>query len=768
MITRTIARKYFGEDAPIGKTLLINTIAEIQAAPGVPREAIAPFFGVHPMRVMAVLKDIPSNSHISAEIYAPGIAAFSPIAFEDRVPSPFAVSDLTYVKLRPDASIDSVRGRLKAFAERRYPNRFMWFKLMPLTGLHFSALEYGSTGSPRHDPAAGRPRRGHGCGAVGALIVLIAAINFVTLMTARATRRAVEVGVRKAVGASRRDLIVQFMGEALIYVLIAMLLAIALAEVTLPHFKRLPWVARLTFQYFADPTLAAGNPAGATLLIAALAGLYPALLLSSFRPAATLKGGGDAVGGLHTRAAGGWSWSSSRSWIGLIVMTGTIYRQTNFALHGALRLDSAQVLLIPTGCRSAFAQELAREPGVKAISCASAAAIRARRIQDHGHAAGPQGDLVPAGTGRRRLLRAAWPQALGRPLLFPRTQGEDMALDRPGPPPAGVQPPIVVNETGARQLGFGNPADAVGKSFAWTRWSAAAAPGAMPPARASRVIGVVPDFTLGSVREPVQATVYFVEPNAAPLLVAKLDGAKMPETMDAIARIWKRTERGRPVNPCVRGPGRAGALSGCHHAGDRAGDLLRARHLHRLPRPVRAGRLHHRAAHQGNSGVRKAMGAETSDIVRLLLWQFTKPVLWANLIAWPLAFWAMDHWLRGFAYRVDLPLWLFLAAAGSGGADRLGHCLQLMPSSSRVPSRRARCAMIERIAARTSICVLCAATLATAPTSAQSAPPAATEAPSSPPGRGNDEIVVEGKARPPDRGEVAGTGTAAERRQSQI
>jgi putative ABC transport system permease protein len=62
-------------------------------------------------------------------------------------------------------------------------------------------------------------------------------------------------------------------------------------------------------------------------------------------------------------------------------------------------------------------------------------------------------------------------------------------------------------------------------------------------------------------------------------------------------------------------------------------------------------------------GVRKAMGAETSDIVKLLLWQFTKPVLWANLIAWPLAFWAMDHWLRGFAYRVDLPLWLFAAAA---------------------------------------------------------------------------------------------------------
>lgn len=660
VITQRIARKYFGEDAPIGKTLSVGSTQAFQAVPGVPPEALALLQGAHPMRVLAVLKDIPPNSHMSAEIYAPGASAHSFLAFQDKVPSPFSVSTLTYMKLKPGVSADSLRERLKSFAERRYAGRFMWFKLAPLTDLHFSSMDYGTTGMPGILRPPGDRTVDAGIAIVGALIVAIAVINFVTLMTARATRRAVEVGVRKAVGASQRDLIVQFMGEALIYVLIAMLLAVALAELLLPHFSA--FLARdLAFPYLADPAVAA-TIIGATLLIAVLAGLYPALMLSSFRPAATLKGGAtQPAGSAGVRQA--LVVVQFAILIGLIVMTGTIYRQTDFALHGALRLDSEQVLLIPTACHSPFARELAGESGVKAISCASAPAMARAgsktvvTLPDRRNIALQQAP-IDAGFFELHGLKPA----AGR--FFSRSQGADMMLDRPGPPSPDIQPPIVLNEAGARQLGFGNPADAVGKSFAWTRWSAATEPGALPVARASRVIGIVPDFALGSVREPVQPTVYYVDPARAPLVVAKLDGARIPETLDAIARIWKRTEPGRPVDHVFE-------TQAVH-------ELYRDVIIQGIALAICAGLaiciaclgLFALAAFTTERrtkeiGVRKAMGAETADIVRLLLWQFTKPVLWANLIAWPLAFWAMDHWLRGFAYGVDLPLWLFIAAAGA-------------------------------------------------------------------------------------------------------
>jgi putative ABC transport system permease protein len=654
VITKRIARKYFGEDAPIGKTLSIGSARKLDAPPGYSPDVVAALEGVHPMRVMAVLEDIPTNSDLAAEIYAAGGGAHSFLAFEDKVPSPFAVSAFTYMKLKSGLSTASLNERLKGFAERRYPNRFMFFKAVPLAELHFSSFNTGMPGLLR--PPGDRTVDA-GIAAVGALIVLIAAINFVTLMTARATRRAVEVGVRKVVGANRRDLIIQFMGEAFIHVLIAMLLAVALAEVLLPHFNA--FLSReLAFRYLDDPAIAV-TIAIATLLIAGLAGFYPALLLSAFRPVATLKGGGpQQAGSVAVRQV--LVMVQFAILIGLIVMTSTIYRQTRFAMQDALRLDSEQVLMIPMACRSPLARELGREVGVKAISCTGAEALG--RADSKTMVTLPDRRVMPL---QQAPIDAGFFELHGlRPVagrFFSRDKGEDMMLDRPDIS-SEIQPSIVLNETGARQLGFGNPADAVGKSFAWTRWSAATRPGELPPPQSSRVIGIVPDFTLASVREPVQPTLYFVEPARAPLIVAKLDGARVPEVLDAVKRIWKRTEPSRPVDYIFESQAvqelyrdvitQGIALAICAGLAICIACLglfaLAAFTTERRTKEI---------------GVRKAMGAETSDIVKLLLWQFTKPVLWANLIAWPLAFWAMDHWLRGFAYRVDLPLWLFAAAA---------------------------------------------------------------------------------------------------------
>jgi putative ABC transport system permease protein len=657
VLTRQMARKYFGQDAPIGRTLMVDANPDV-GQQGVPPALAAVLGGLHPMRVMAVLKDMPPDSNLDVQIFAPAQASQSIVRVQDQAASPLSIGMTTYVKLKPGASVGAVRAGLPAFAERHYAappgiSARASFHLIPLSRLHFS--RQGISGAPAD---VMRPRGDRkvdaGVAAVGALIVIIAAINFITLMTARATRRAVEVGLRKAVGARRRDLVVQFMGEALIYVLIAMVIAIGLAELGLPRLNA--FLGRsLRFDYLGDPAIA-GVILGAAVLTAVLAGVYPALTLSSFRPAAALKGGANQPAGSaavrHVLVV-----VQFAILIGLIVMTGTIYRQTHFALNDALRLDDSQVLRIQAPCRSAFTEEVKRLPGTRALSCASGQALSIGRSTA----------LVTLPDGTSKWLQPA-PIDLGffemhglKPVagrFFSQARGEDMVLDR-AVAASATAPTLVLNETAARQLGFANPADAVGKTLQW-KWTGLISPTSLP----SRVIGIAPDFTLGSVREAIQPTIYLVEPARTGYVLAKLDGRAIPETLRALDTVWKGTGHDRPaayvfesqaVQDLYRDVITQGvALAVC--AG--LAILIACLGLFALAAFTTERRTK-------EIGVRKAMGAGPADVVRLLLWQFTKPVLWANLIAWPLAFWAMDRWLHGFAYRVDLPPWLFLSASAA-------------------------------------------------------------------------------------------------------
>ena len=178
----------------------------------------------------------------------------------------------------------------------------------------------------------------------------------------------------------------------------------------------------------------------------------------------------------------------------------------------------------------------------------------------------------------------------------------------------------------------------------------------------SEVIGVVPDFTLQSIRNQINPLIYYVDPGDGRFMVIKLRGRQIPETMRAIDQAWRTTGHDRPLPKAFES--------------QVVQDLYKDVVTQEIAIGVCAGLailiacvgLFALAAFTTERrtkeiGVRKAMGASTFDVVRLLIWQFTKPVLWANLVAWPIAFWAMDHWLHGFAYRVDLPPWLFLAAS---------------------------------------------------------------------------------------------------------
>jgi putative ABC transport system permease protein len=642
VLTRSIARKYFGRDAPLGELLQIDG---------------------QTYRVTAILKDLPSNTHLTAQIFVSGRAPAGPPALSEGDNNALSNTVATYVRLKPGASIGSVAAGAAAFLEARMPisktaglgrvDRALHF--VPLASIHLMPSTQGSFKPPADPVVIGA------IGLVGVLIVLVAAINFVTLMTARATRRAVEVGVRKAAGANRDDLIAQFMGEALVYVAIAAVLAISLAELLMPAVDVL-LQRKLTFDYLHDPAL--GLLILAVLgLTALLAGAYPAFVLSSFRPSSVLKGGASPGGGgpavRQVLVVGQFA-----VLIGLVLVAATIARQTRYALNEGMRLDKDQVLFVfSKPCIEPLRDEVRKLPGVRVAACASYEALNL----------GDNRDVVPVG-GRKVDISLA-PVDFGffetfglRPLagrLFDPARPADAALDA-----AEAHQPIILNETAVRRLGFATPQAAIGHSVAWHGvWdeSQRNSPnaGALRP---SQIIGVVPDFTLGSVRQPIQPTLYAIGRNLAPNSIAmavKLDGAHTPETLAAIDRLWERFGQGKPilrvfadrytlrlyVDTIIQGA--TVAIAGVIAMSIACLGLfaLSAYTTERRTKEI---------------GIRKAMGASSRDILQLLLWQFTVPVLCANLLALPTAWLLMNWWLKGFAYHVTLAPWTFAAAAATG------------------------------------------------------------------------------------------------------
>jgi putative ABC transport system permease protein len=649
VITRAMARKYFGQDAPIGQVLELNRMM--------------------PLRVGAVLQDLPSNTHLTFQIYASGLNAGSPLHAYDAQPrgqGSFGVSVRTYVRLPDAAAAARINAAMPAFYVRhvgpldgKTTNGVTGsYRLIPVADLHLYPL--GGTTLININGQA-NPATLVALSLIAALILGVAAINFVNLMTARAARRAVEVGVRKAAGARRRDLVAQFIGEAVIYALIGLVLAAAAVELLLPSVRVL-LDRPLELAYWREPGLL-GACLAMSLAVGALAGIYPALVLSSFRPAAVLKGVRPQTSG-SAAARAGLTTLQFAFLIGLILSVIVVGRQTRYALNEGLRVDKAQMVMMDVSaprvpaaapgssfkplCRDAFPDQVRRLPGVLGAACSSSTALD---IGDSNSVISlPDGSTTTVGIAVPDYgffeLYGVKPVA-GR--LFSRDHPEDETSLTPPPEPRIA----VINEKAARALGYASPGQAIGRSFR--------SKGQPSPVR---IIGVVPDFAFDLTHGAVRSMIYVLfTPNLDNLNI-KLRGRDIPETLKAIDALWKATRAVRP-------PRRRFVddyLQTIYVAAIRQGYLIDA--LCGVAVFIACLGLFGLAAFTAERrtreiGVRKAMGASRGDIVRLLLWQFTRPVLWANLIAWPVGWWAMDRWLQGFARHIALQPWLFVAASAA-------------------------------------------------------------------------------------------------------
>jgi putative ABC transport system permease protein len=651
VLTRALARKYFGRDNPIGETIEIN------------RKVV--------MHVTAVLEDLPSNTHLALTAIASGRNAASPLMqLDSRAMAPttgIIPAVFTYLRLAPGVSAEQLRQVLPDFF-KRHPrfttaDAVYTLQLSPIAAVHLQPANITGVMKP-----SGNIATVYSALLIAVLIVAVAAINFVNLTTARAVRRAVEVGVRKVSGAVRRQLIAQFICESVFYALLGMIVAIAGAQLLLPTFNG--FLQRtIVFDYGRDPALM-GTMIAIVMTVGALGGTYPAFVLSRFSPAAVLKG---AVPGL-LKGGSGRQFLVGLQFAVLIVLalvSTLIYRQAHYAMNDALRFDKDQVLLVninggplaPTvSCDTAFATQVRALPGVREAACSSAS------ILNQGTGDSPSTDVVgPSGVtvnSKELIVDFGFFELHGLKPLAGRFFSRDFGAD--AMTGGNIAAAVVINESLSRAMGFEDPQSAIGETVRWRPLLPigrlfGASGAAAPTQGASQIIGVVPDFEQGSVREGLSPGIYWINPVGYSLFNIKLAGDEVPETLAAIDRIWKQVGPSQPINRRFLDQQVQAMYRDVTQLTQTTGAFVAVAVF------IACLGLFGLAAFAAESrtkeiGVRKALGASTGDILGLLLWEFSRPVLWASAISWPVAYVIMRRWLGGFADRVDIGVWTFPVA----------------------------------------------------------------------------------------------------------
>ena len=633
VITRNFARALFGREDVVGRAIELR------------------LNDTSTFHIGAVIENLPSNTHFSYDVVA---STVGDAHGQD------ASNALTYVRLRKGSDAAKVRASLPEFLRRHLSHlvdgqpawKRLDLKLTALRDIHFLP----PTQSDMNPPSDRRT--------VGALIgialltLLVASSGFVSMMTARGARRATEVGVRKALGATRRQIAMQFLGESLLYAGLSLVVAMIAVELLLPSFRG--FLHRdIAFNYLREPGLGAAILL-TWLVVSLAAGVYPALVLSRFRPGTVLKGTLSLPGG-PGRLRSVMVTLQFSLLVGLVVATLTIQRQTHFAIEERLRVPGEQIFVMRASCvRQAF-HEVARQiPGVLAAACTSNAALGTdtgaaffRRLDGSALA-------INAGVTDGALFDVFGVKPIaGR--LFDDQHGEDNVLRTAG---ETKNPSIILNESAARELGYARPADAVGQFQTWGRQgNDQDGRFKMFDRQPSQIVGVVPDFSVGSIRSLIQPAAYYIAPQDSFALVLKLDGRRIPETLQAIQSAWKATSEGRPM---------VGARFVSQILDSQYADIQRQGRLFEAFSAISIAvavlgilglALYTAERRTREIGIRKCMGASRRDILRFISWQFVRPVVLANLIAWPVAWLLMRRWLSGFAYHVDLTPESFLVAS---------------------------------------------------------------------------------------------------------
>jgi putative ABC transport system permease protein len=643
VLTQAKAHQYFGDANPMDRRITLAFDSEVRT-----------------YRVVGVLKDPPKSTDLTLDFLVP---LKDPTDADDPWWRHWGSTHLaTYLRFATPDEARALDDRLDDFTDRHGrkdlgPSAHTTFRLRtyPLLATH---LHDGRDLSDKDAVLVAA------LGVVGLLTLLLAAVNYVNLATARAGLRAREVAVRKVMGATGAALIAQFMAEAVCTAALGALLGVALCELALPLVNAAGGLS-LKLDYVQDPALLLAIP----MTVAAIglgAGAYPALVLSRFQPAGVLASAKTPGGGrVGTRVREALVVLQFAVAIAFTIATSVIVAQTGyirradlgFPRDGLIVVNSFDDSQVTASQRASLLTAWRALPGViHAARSDIAPGFQAMHNYDFykrpGQAGdGPSLDSVEVGpdffqTYGAHLVAGRLPEI---------ARGEDFVLPTPDQP-AAIRPAthpvrnVVLNVSGVRALGFPSPQAAIGQLI-------------LEDGRGRRVIGVVDDFRFLSPRVPVKATSYFGDLRDFSSAAAGVRyAASNPQTvMDEMAKVWRHIAPNAPFQAKTIEQN----LDQYYAKDDHQGHLFTIAAL--LAVLIGCVGLYglasfNTARRVKEIGIRKTLGASTGDILKLLVGQFLRPVVIANLFAWPLAWWAMNGYLSGFDQRISLSPAYFLAA----------------------------------------------------------------------------------------------------------
>jgi putative ABC transport system permease protein len=623
MLTQDAAKKIFGDEDPIGKT--INHYGDDTST----------------FSVTGILADVPKNSQLQFD----GLASFSTVY------KPWMLNNWggnwlnTYMELAPGTNIAALEAKFPAYLKRHVGDGAKYYKLfvLPLKDVHANSADIGLDyiNYQKFD------KKSTNLFAIIALIVLIiACVNFINLSTARSAERAKEVGIRKSIGAHRFQLAMQFLGETVLISFMALVFAIILVELTLPYINNLS-ERNITLPLLTDPGFIV-IVFGGTVLIGLISGIYPAIYLSSFRAAKVLKGSVQ-TGKNKSSLRNVLVVTQFTSAIFLMIATIFVLRQLNFMQTQDPGYNRDQIVNIPLdGVTFKKYQQLKDQLSSSILISGVTASqdILGSHLDQTGVS------FKPANGPK---------QQFGTTLLvvdnnyldlyhIQLSAGKDFSKEKTQ---NGRE--YIINEALAQELLKSNPkltaASLIGSQFGFDSLGT--------------ITGIAKNFNFNSLQYKVEPMFIFSQNQWSFRDVSvKINGGNTKAALAFIKSTWDRVNPDNPFEYQFLDD----HFNEVYKADNQVSQIVGI--LAVLTIIISCLGLFGLASYSAEKrvkeiGVRKVLGASVQNIVLLLANNFIKLVLVANIIAWPIAWYAINKWLQGFAYRIDIQLWVF-ALAGAG------------------------------------------------------------------------------------------------------
>jgi len=633
VINEEVSQKFFGNENPIGKPLRFNDLYD--------------------MTVTGVMEKVPENSHFRPRILA------SISTMYDLNPQYmniwFGLNYYNYIRLEENADPDALEQKLPAFLEKYMGKQQqqlgleLELYLQPLTSIYLHSGLEGDI-APMGDISYI-----YIFGSIALFILLIAGINFMNLSTARSANRAKEVGLRKVLGAFKSNLIRQFLGESVILCLMAFVVSLAFIPLFIPVFNAISGKT-LTVAYFTQIKVLVSLLA-ITLFVAACSGSYPAFYLSRFQPVRVMRGSLKA-GSKNSLLRSVLVILQFAVSITLVIGTGIVSNQLSYMRDKNLGFDKEQMLLVPIRNNEirknyeTVKQELLSVSGVSGITAMS---------DIPGYALSADA-YVPEGnqTDQSRIVRYISTDhdildVMNIDIVEGRSFSHEFETD--------AESAILISETAARELGW--EGQAVGRTFkkivdlSLKKW------------KELTVVGVFKDFHHRPLHEPIGSLFMFINPDEFNTFIVRVAPGNIAGTIGLLRQQWEKIDPAHPFEYSFFDD----RLDQLYRSEQRLGVLFRAfSFLAIFIACLGLFGLASFTAEQRTKeiGIRKILGASVPGIVLMLWREFIILVALANIIAWPISFYFMNKWLNNFAFRTDLDLLVFAAAAAAAIVIALG------------------------------------------------------------------------------------------------